>query len=130
MVASPDVTPSKRPCDPQTLDTSVLDTYRAAGSAEFVNELIDQFVRDARARVDTMLRSAARGSAHTTKATAHALKGSAAIMGAMRLADLCDQLEQCAAASSPAAPMTALATQVEQELERVCEAIRAQVSTH
>jgi len=111
--------------DQPVLDPEVLDSYDAP--ADFLQDVIDEFIKDAAARVDTMLRAASRGSTHTAKATAHTLKGSSSAIGAMRLAELCDQMERCAASQPPAAQLAAIAGEIQKEFGRVCQALRARV---
>jgi HPt (histidine-containing phosphotransfer) domain-containing protein len=126
-VAAP--TGSEDPADQatkQTLDRSVLALFRESTSPDFVRSLIGQFIDDAVGRVETLHRAVDRGSAHTAKAAAHALKGSALTIGAARLADLCSQIEAGAAAPSHAAVLPILAAALAREFDLVCEALRAE----
>jgi HPt (histidine-containing phosphotransfer) domain-containing protein len=92
------------------------------GDPEFVRELMDLFMEDARERVEE-LRSAVTGQdADAVARSAHKLKGSSSNVGAMRVSELAKILEDRGRAGdvSGTAPMV---TQVELELAKVGPAI-------
>jgi PleD family two-component response regulator len=108
-----------------TLDVAVIDGFREAGAPEFTRRLIDQFINEAVLRVRTLHEAAGRADLGEVKATAHNLKGSALIMGATRLAALCAQVEEQAAAA-PAQVAAALIAEIDQELVSVQQALSIQ----
>ena len=71
-----------------------LEALDESGSGEFVIALIDQFVHEATARMESLKQAAQRDDAGALKASAHALKGISKTMGASRLATVCTQLEE------------------------------------
>jgi DNA-binding response OmpR family regulator len=80
-----------------TLDPEVMAAFRQSGpdgSSEFTLRLIDQFVKEAEVRVDSLRDAAGRGDAVALRSTAHALKGSSLVMGVTRLAALCGEVER------------------------------------
>jgi DNA-binding NarL/FixJ family response regulator len=81
-----------------TLDPEAMDLFHDVDAPDFTRDLIDQFVREAHDCVRTLQDAGARWDPTVLKATAHRLKGSAAIMGAARLAALCSQVEDQVAA--------------------------------
>jgi PleD family two-component response regulator len=107
-----------------TLDRRVLETFEQAGlpdTGDFVSGLIEQFLRDATAQVDSLDDFARRLDAPALKRVAHSLKGSAMTMGANRLAALCSQLEGHLD-TRPGEAMTPLIAAIGEELGRVHEA--------
>lgn len=109
-----------------TLDLTVIDAFREAGSPDFTRRLIDQFIEEAAARVRTLQEAAGRADAHALNAIAHSLKGSSMIMGATRLAALCAQVENHVAVASKGEVTPALMAEIDQELVRVQHALAAQ----
>ncbi len=108
-----------------TLDRAVLESLSEMGSPEFARGLIDQFIAEAGACVQTLVAAAGRREAHTLKATAHSLKGSSMIVGATALARLCGEIESRVAADQSDRGAD-LAADVEREFGRVREALAAQ----
>jgi CheY-like chemotaxis protein/HPt (histidine-containing phosphotransfer) domain-containing protein len=109
-----------------TLDRSVIDGFLEAGAPDFVRRLIDQFIDEASARVQTLKEAAGRADAHSVNAIAHSLKGSSMIMGASRLAALCAQVEGDLAVAPVGEVTPALMVEIEEELDRVQHALAAQ----
>ena len=109
-----------------TLDLAVIDRFHEAGAPDFTRRLIDQFIREAGARVGTLKEAAGRADAHALNATAHSLKGSSMIMGASRLAALCAQVEDQMAVTPGGEVAAALMAEIDQELVRVQRALTAQ----
>ena len=82
------------------LDTGVLDELRESvgGDPEFLGELIDEFLADAPAHIESLSRSATSGDADAARLAAHTLKGNGRTFGANELASLCQEAEAAAAA--------------------------------
>ncbi|MFN8666953.1 MAG: ATP-binding protein [Gemmatimonadaceae bacterium] len=108
------------------VDVAVLDRLRDAygdGGEEFVQALVDLFLDDAPRRLSTMRTAAANGDAEAVANGAHALQGSAATLGAQRLARCARELDTLAQGGAT----QALAPRVEQlgtELVVVCARLR------
>ena len=113
-----------------TIDPAVMDAFREAGAPEFTRRLIDQFIAEAGARVQTLRDAAGRDDGPALKATAHNLKGSSMIMGATKLAALCAQIEDHEGGHAGEVGIPTLMTQVDQELVRVQDALAAQRQGH
>ena len=79
-----------------------------------VDAMLSAFVRAAPGDLDKMRAAAARGDAPGLREAAHALKGAASYIGAIRVRDLCRQIEQQALAGSTRveADLDAVATEV------------------
>jgi DNA-binding response OmpR family regulator len=112
--------------DSDTLDLTVLETFREAGAPDFTRRLIDQFIHEAGVCVRTLKEAAGRADANALNAIAHSLKGSSMTIGASRLAALCEQVEKGAAANAGGEVSPALMAEIDQELVLVQGALTAQ----
>ncbi len=101
-------TPGVAPLPP-VLDPSVLDALRVPGEPAALDELIDLFLSDASKRWAAMEDAVARRDGSATRASAHAVKGSAGNLGGARLAALLQSVEVAASASDWTAMEPALA---------------------
>jgi HPt (histidine-containing phosphotransfer) domain-containing protein len=75
---------------------SALDNIRALqqpGQPDLLTKIIDTYLDTARDLVDALCRSLCDGDIEVLGRSAHTLKSSAASLGAMRVSDLCRQLE-------------------------------------
>ena len=82
--------------DDAALDPAVVAGLRRladAAGGEVLDELAELFARDTPQRLTTLRRAVADGDTHTLTETAHALRGSAANLGATTMVRLCQQLE-------------------------------------
>jgi two-component system sensor histidine kinase RpfC len=103
------------------LDPQVLAALEALGGAEFVTGLTEDFLQEAAQVLQALQAAAGQGDARRFRAEAHALRSSAANMGARAIYELCSAAEAMSAAeiaSSGARQVSLLAA----ELERVREA--------
>jgi HPt (histidine-containing phosphotransfer) domain-containing protein len=78
------------------LETAALDSlFRLEQHAgrSIVRGVVDSFLAEVPGRVERMRRAIAEGDAENLNFTAHVLKGSAAQLGARRLAEVCRELE-------------------------------------
>ena len=109
----------------RAVDSRVIDDLRRLQSAtgpNSFNELIELFVEETPDRLAAINRALANADAKLLAQQAHALKGSAAQMGATRMRDLCEILEeQGRTGSIVAAPV--LASTLKEEFGRVCEVL-------
>ncbi len=81
---------------PGILDDSVLEAFRTLqedGQPDVVTELIDAFLADLPRRLDAIHQAVAAGVPAKIRSAAHALKGAACSLGAVRVCSLCAQLE-------------------------------------
>ena len=78
------------------LDTDRLDELAEMGveALPLIQRAIDNFVDGSAETLDVLRRALARGDAELVRSTAHQLKGSAANLGAVRVAELAQELEQ------------------------------------
>jgi HPt (histidine-containing phosphotransfer) domain-containing protein len=80
------------------LDPSVLDGLREACDDDMIAEIVGLFVADVPQRLSTLTAAIAATSAARVSREAHGLKNSAIAVGAMRMALICDAIEQAARA--------------------------------
>ena len=107
------------------LDPEALEQLRAqGGDRAFVFELVDTFLLDAPALVETLRGSLQDADAHELRRTAHTLKSNGRMFGATRLAALCQELEALARAESLAGAGELVAL-VDEEYARVADALQA-----
>jgi signal transduction histidine kinase/ligand-binding sensor domain-containing protein/CheY-like chemotaxis protein len=76
------------------LDPVVFGDLRSFTSAGFLIEAIDRFLSETPARIEVLHDARERGDAEFFMRRAHSLRGSAAILGALRLMKLAAQLEE------------------------------------
>lgn len=88
------------PPAPELLDGSVLDRLHRLGGAVLVDRMIELFLANGRARVDTARASAERGDRDGVERAAHSLKTIAANVGALRLQRAAQELERAAEAGA------------------------------
>ena len=106
----------------ETLDPAVTASFRprAPGdSPAFALALIDQFIEEAEGRVAALRDATERRDAGALSIMAHSLKGSASIMGATRLAALCEKIESGAKDPADRTIAGTLMPIVDAELARV-----------
>jgi HPt (histidine-containing phosphotransfer) domain-containing protein len=112
-------------------DPSVINDLIDLGpdtGVQLVKDLIELFYAEAPMRVDAM-RSGIRGQNPDGIAyAAHAMRGGAGNLGAIRIASLCTELE-AAAKSGDLSAAPALVDQIELELERVGAALQRRVAS-
>jgi len=82
--------------DAPILDTTVLRELRALGDddAGFLKQLLELFYRHFPGRVSELHAALSASSAGRAAAAAHTIKGSCAAIGALRLAGLCEEIEE------------------------------------
>ncbi|MDX9724640.1 MAG: response regulator, partial [Myxococcota bacterium] len=81
--------------DPTVFDADAL-LDRVMGEAELAQSIIATFIDDAPRRINALLRGAQGSDSELTLREAHTLKGAAATVGAMALAELCKDFETLA----------------------------------
>ena len=103
-----------------TIDETILDSYRVLqdeGQPDVVTEFIDVFLEDLPTRTDRLRQAVGSQSPAELKSAAHALKGSAASVGAVVVSGICAQIEAIGRAGS-ADGTAELMTQLEPEITR------------
>ncbi len=112
----------------EPVDLEVLQGFRQLqeeGAPDVVIEFIDLFLGDLPARRAAIARALADHDAEATRAAAHALKGSAAYIGAGELARLCKEMESSARRGN-VAEAAALGAALETEAARVIDFLLGQ----
>jgi two-component system sensor histidine kinase/response regulator len=124
------VTPQPGATDPvmpadkdQVIDLAMLDQLRLQGES-FITKLTEIFVRDTGRRLEELQDAVRRADAPSVAQLAHAIKGSAANLGAHLMAQISAELETSAKAGNLAtAPVRVEALQ--REFTRACNALTA-----
>jgi signal transduction histidine kinase/DNA-binding NarL/FixJ family response regulator len=107
------------------LDMTMLDELQSLGAPQYVASLIEQFRKDTEQRLELLAGAIERADHASVRTLAHALRGSAAGIGAQRLAELATALETHALQQLPADAPTRLLElreeyeQLAVELERI-----------
>ena len=103
---------------------AALQQLEESGDADLVQELIEIFQTDTAERLELLARALETGDYATARAEAHTVKGSALQVGAVRVADVCRQMEVEAGKAQPAdlAPMFRT---LRRSFEEVCGVISA-----
>jgi PAS domain S-box-containing protein len=112
--------PPEVPATP--VDLAVLEGFRELqepGGPDVVTEFIDLFLEDLPGRLSAIREAATRGDTEQARAAAHALKSSAAYVGALHLSRMCSELEAAAKARD-----LELALQFSEEVERQAGAVQ------
>jgi HPt (histidine-containing phosphotransfer) domain-containing protein len=106
------------------LDQTVLLSFRSLehDGVQIVDELIELFLLHTQPLLDSIAHSSDDPNTSTFRITLHRLKGSSASIGALRLAHLCEELEQQTAAGIRHSSEDILA-QMRREYEQVKKAL-------
>ena len=121
---------SRAAVETTAIDPRVVSNLRALQSRAEPNllaELIDSFLDDSVKRINSMRGAAAAGDAESLTRTVHALKGGCGAVGAIRMAALCDLLEDRSRERSFEGAAV-LITALEEEFDRVRSALQAEKS--
>ncbi len=110
---------------PAALDLSTLARLVAdLGDAELVADTVQTYLDELPARVRTLAQACGAGDATGAKEAAHGLKSTSAMLGAARMAELCQELESTAGSMAAAEVATELnAAAIQREAERVSAAM-------
>jgi signal transduction histidine kinase/DNA-binding response OmpR family regulator len=117
--------PADAVLDPQALD--VIRQLQKSGQPQLLEKVIAIYLRDAPCLLDEMRAAAGGRDRDTLWRAAHTLKSSSANLGARYLAELCARLEQ-AVKQSTDSQAEQLLPEMEHEYERVCAALRQELS--
>jgi HPt (histidine-containing phosphotransfer) domain-containing protein len=103
------------------VDNAVLGELRASvgDDQEFLTELVDEFLQDAPAQLESLRHAAISGDAAGATRAAHTLKGNSRTFGASELASRCQVAETAAGAGDLNAVLSHL-DEINGEWGRVC----------
>lgn len=110
------------------VDLSVLRNYEALqleGEPDVIVELIDLYLEDAPRRLVLMQESLIGKDWPSLKHEAHTLRGSSGNLGALKMANICNELEEVKLVE-PLPGVAALLSCLEQELEQVRQVFMAE----
>ena len=110
----------------ETLDAAVIAALReldVSPGGDAARELVGVFLRDSDVRLEKLRRAVGEGDAQAIAGLCHSLKGSSAVLGGRRMADLCAALEWLASAGDLASAAQKLG-ELEAEFSRVRRALR------
>jgi len=110
---------------PPALDQEALAQFRATvgeDTPELLRELIGIYLEDTPKRLAQLQAGLAQADVKEVERLAHSLKATGATFGALRLADLCQQLELMARTGKLAGAKQLL-SQVHAEYQRVCQVL-------
>ena len=93
-----------------------------AGDESLVPEIIAIFRDDTARRLTNLQQAFEAGDTSAVREQAHAIKGSAAQVGAASMASCCREIE-CCAAGSRTTPLGPLVHQLHRDFKEVCEAM-------
>mmetsp|Transcript_24346 Transcript_24346/g.56391 ORF Transcript_24346/g.56391 Transcript_24346/m.56391 type:complete len:240 (+) Transcript_24346:33-752(+) len=94
------------------------------GDRRFLKEILDEFIQHSHQQRNTLQDSVASENREKLRFEAHAIKGSAATIGANHLSQIALELEKVASDSSRTAPVGPLVSNLLQEFERVEEWVK------
>ncbi len=106
------------PEEAAAIDRGVLESLRGLqppGSTDFLSGLIRDFLTEAPAKLEALREAAARGEAGTLERLAHALSGSSASLGALRVAEACKDLEALGRSGAPGGALRGPLARLEEE---------------
>ncbi len=86
----PDPAPIQLKQDNPALDEAIIANLRLLGDSQFLNELLSDFLSDAKDLIDLLNADVGRGDNPEFRNHAHALRSSAANVGAKALGELCN----------------------------------------
>lgn len=110
--------------EPAHLDPEPLRQLAALAKPEVIQRMIRTFVDSTRSRIEQLTTAAAKGDLATVRFEAHTLKSSSAAVGALRLSNLCLELEQLIDESAGDLPeVTAISASIEAEFESLLPAL-------
>ena len=113
------------PEDP--LDPDVLAGLRELGDAELLAELVELFVDDTPSRILALGDALEKDDAEAVERVAHTLKGSCGNMGAWRMAEICENLQEMGG-SGDLSGASELVEQLEAEFGRARQALEAELT--
>lgn len=111
------------------LDAKTLDNIRALqreNGPDILAKVINLYLKNSPSMLEKIQEAVATGNAELLRGTAHSLKSSSANMGALKLAELCAQLENMGKEKELGNAVTTLGV-LEFEFEAVCNALNVEL---
>lgn len=108
--------------DSAILDKEVVSELQDVMGQDF-QMLVDSFHRDGEQRLEALHSAFAAGDLETLRRQAHSFKGSSGNLGAVRVFDLCMQLESLAR-EGETGQVSDLLTRLRDAFDQACEALR------
>ncbi|MBU3071178.1 Hpt domain-containing protein [Aestuariicella sp. G3-2] len=105
-----------------SIDKDIIVMLKEVMEEDF-QELLDTFLNDSRERIPLLQEQLASGDSEGLRQSAHSLKGSSSNLGAIKLSELCFQIEQ-KAKQQQLEDLAGILQQVESEFERVALALQ------
>lgn len=108
------------------ISLAVLDSlkkFQQTGEPDFVTELIDLFLNDTAVQLQSLRAAVSKNDVPEVRRLAHLVKGSSGNIGAVGLADLCQEMEKAEGVSGSE---QTLLTKLEEEFLLVAEAFNSQ----
>ncbi|MDH4187548.1 MAG: Hpt domain-containing protein [Nitrospira sp.] len=90
-------------------------------------KMLGLFIRDSRKLIETLLTALASQNHDAVLESAHGLKSCCAMVGAYRLYELCDQIEELGP-HQPQKQISTLIAMVRQEFDQVCDIFSAELT--
>jgi histidine phosphotransfer protein HptB len=87
--------------------------------------VVEEYLAEAATQIDLLRRAAARGDVATLRRVSHRLKSSSTMVGATRLSELCEAIEQDAQKDDKG-QWPALVEETQAEFDLVAEALQAE----
>jgi HPt (histidine-containing phosphotransfer) domain-containing protein len=122
--------PAQDNSPPDSLDAAALARFRDecdAPGAILSDEILELYLSQLNPRVAAIVEATKRPDATALTHAAHALKGSSVLVGALPMAELCDQLEQAGRNDTISAAQSLL-TPLQREASRLAEALEAVIA--
>jgi len=115
----------------KTIDIEFLDKIReyCGDEDDIVPKLVELYLEDTPPRIVSLREAVGRTDVDEIKSIAHAMKGSSANIGALRMSALCAELESQDSSKDESA-MDELATEIEREFARAREALLSLVNSY
>ncbi len=104
----------------------ILEAQRP-GRPDILAKMLRLYLEDSRTLVDSLLTALAERDGQALQESAHGLKSCSAMVGAVRLSELCDQLEGLRTSQSLEEASTLIPV-VRQEFDRVCDIFSAELA--
>jgi CheY-like chemotaxis protein/HPt (histidine-containing phosphotransfer) domain-containing protein len=115
----------------KTIDIEFLDKIReyCGDEDDIVPRLVELYLEDTPPRIVSLREAVGRTDVDEIKSIAHAMKGSSANIGALRMSALCAELESKDSSKDESA-IDELATEIEREVARAREALLSLVDSY
>ena len=114
---------------PTAIDLNTLEELKGLGGLPLLSKMAQQFILDATQCITDMELAVQQGDLHGLATVAHGLKGMARNIGAMRLGDICHDVEACNCKGEDAGPTLRL-SDLKSEFREVCTQLEDMTNPH